>query len=210
MSIKIQTVKNLQYNANTYILKSADDSAIVYLIDIGNAEAVFEALEKIQRIDAIFLTHAHYDHICGINQIFSKHPDCLLYCSTYTAEALADSKLNLSFYHKTPVSYQGQNVIIINGDSKINLFDNIYLQVLETPGHNAGSLSFLVDDYIFTGDSLIPEFPVVTKLKSADKLQAADSILKIKSHTETTTKIFPGHGRAFLSTEINWDFYAAK
>lgn len=210
MSVDIQTVINLQYNSNTYLLKSAEESAIIYLIDIGNAEAVFKALKKNQKITAIFLTHAHYDHICGISQIFAKYPDCLLYCSAYTAEALADSKLNLSFYHKTPVSYQGQNVIIINGDSKINLFNNLNLQVLQTPGHNAGSLSFIVDKYIFTGDSLIPEFPVVTKLKSGNKLQAVESIQKIKNLSTTPTTIFPGHGKSFLAVEIDWAFYLKK
>ncbi len=210
MSVEITTIINVQYNANTYLLKNKTIRSCCYLIDIGNSEGILEALEQNQKISAIFLTHAHYDHICGINEILQKFPDCLVYCSGYTADALADSKLNLSFYHKTPVSFQGENVKVINAHDVINLFANVKLEVLETPGHNAGSLSFIIDNALFTGDSLIPEFSIVTKLKSGNKLQAVESILRIKSHSTITTTIFPGHGKPFPSKEINWDFYLSK
>ena len=206
----IITVINLQYNANTYLLKSKKPLRYCYLIDIGNSDGVFESLEEEQEIKAIFLTHAHYDHICGINEILEKFPDCQIYCSAYTAEALGDSKLNLSFYHKTPVSYIGSNVKIIAEGASIHLFDEVNLEVLETPGHNAGSLSFKVDTAIFTGDSLIPETAIVTKLKSGNKTDAQKSVTKIRNNSTIGTTVFAGHGRAYQSSEINWDFYLPK
>ena len=203
----ITTVINLQYNSNTYLIRSKEATLNCYLIDIGNSEGVLQSLQEQQEIKAIFLTHAHYDHICGINEILAHFPDCIIYCSEYTAKALSDSKLNLSFYHKTPVSYDGPNVKILTNGDFIQLFDGIALEALETPGHNAGSLSFKIDNDIFTGDSLIPEVSIVTKLKSGNKLQAAESILKIKSYSTTSTTIFPGHGKSFLAEEIDWNFY---
>lgn len=206
----ITTVINLQYNSNTYLIRSKEATLNCYLIDIGNSECVLQSLEVQQEIKAIFLTHAHYDHICGVNEILAHFPDCLIYCSEYTSKALSDSKLNLSFYHKTPVSYSGANVRILTDGDFIQLFDNLDLQVLETPGHNAGSLSFKIENTIFTGDSLIPECSIVTKLKSGNKLQAAESTIKIKDHSTTSTTIFPGHGKSFLAGEIDWNFYLSK
>lgn len=206
----ITTVINLQYNANTYLLRSKKSSFDCYLIDIGNSEVVLQSLQEQQEIKTIFLTHAHYDHICGINEILAHFPDCIIYCSAYTSKALSDSKLNLSFYHKTPVSYSGSNVKILADGDFIQLFDSIALEVLETPGHNAGSLSFKIENNIFAGDSLIPEFSIVTKLKSGNKLQATESIIKIKNHSTTSTTIFPGHGKSFLAGEIDWNFYLSK
>ena len=208
--MEITNVINLQYNANTYLLRSKKASFHCYLIDIGNSEVVLLSLKEQEKIKAIFLTHAHYDHICGINEILEHFPDCIIYCSEYTSKALSDSKLNLSFYHKTPVSYSGPNVKILADGDFIQLFDGLDVQVLETPGHNAGSLSFKIENNIFAGDSLIPEFSIVTKLKSGNKLQATESIIKIKNHSTTSTTIFPGHGKSFLAGEIDWNFYLSK
>lgn len=210
MTIEIQKVINKQYNSNTYILSNEKYEDVCYLIDIGNSDAVIDTLTANQKIKAIFLTHAHYDHICGINEIVEKFPACSIYCSEYTKAALRDSKLNLSFYHKTPISYLGSNIKLIAQGELLNLFDEVNIEVMETPGHNAGSLSFKIDTAIFTGDSLIPEVAIVTKLKSGNKIEAQNSVEKIKINSSIGTTIFPGHGREFQSSEIDWDFYFKK
>ena len=59
----------------------------------------------------------------------------------------------------------------------------------------------LTNDYIFTGDSYIPGFKVVTNLPKGNKIQALESVVKIKSLVEGRT-ICPGHGE-ILYTNIN-------
>jgi glyoxylase-like metal-dependent hydrolase (beta-lactamase superfamily II) len=207
MAITIHTFINEQYNANTYLIKSGSTDSGCYLIDIGNAEGVLKALKIHEEIKAIFLTHAHYDHICNIHDIVAKFPNCIIYCSAYTKEAMSDSKMNLSFYHKTPIKYTGNNLKIIIDQENINLFKGLALEVLETPGHNAGSLSYRIGQAIFTGDSLIPYLATVTKLKSGNKVAAQNSIIKIKSKIALEDVVFPGHGKSYRATEINWGFY---
>ena len=207
MSVTIQTFVNEQYNANTYLITNNLYDNSCYLIDIGNAERVLSTLKKHQEIKAVFLTHPHYDHISGINEIAAKFPDCKMYCSDYTKEALIDSKINLSFYHRTPVIYIGNKSIIITDKQTVALFDTVFLQVLATPGHNAGSLTFKIGQAIFTGDSFIPETAVVTKLKSGNKAQAQQSIARIRSFCLETDSIYPGHGKSMPSIKVDWDFY---
>lgn len=207
MSIKIESKINLFFNANTYIIKSISNEKECYLIDIGNATDILNDLAHGQYIKGIFLTHAHYDHICGINQIIDEFPNCTVFCSEYTKKALADSKINLSFYHQTPITYNGNNIEVINEKESINLFHAINIEVIETPGHNEGSLTFKIEDSIFTGDSLIPGTPVVTKLKSGNKTQALSSIIKIRNSIAKNATVYPGHGASILVDEIDWDFY---
>lgn len=207
MSIKIQVVTNEYFNANTYLLTSSVNDSACYLIDIGNYAGVIAKLEKNQYIKGVFLTHSHYDHICGINEIVEKFPECIIFCSKYTESALKDSKMNLSFYHKTPVTFKGNNIQIITEKDTLNIFKSLRVNIIETPGHNEGCLTFKIGPDIFTGDSLIPETAVVTKLKSGNKIDAQKSVIKIQSHTRKNDVIYPGHGKKFEAAKINWNFY---
>lgn len=205
--LKISCFKHEDFTSNTYLLTHPIFEQDVYLIDIGNSPAVLNALRPHQQVKGIFLTHAHYDHIYGINDILEKFPKCKIYCSEYAHRGLESEKLNLSFYHDYPVVYKGENVNVISDKMLFELYLGCSIRVFETPGHNEGSLSFKINNTIYTGDSLIPHFVVVTKLKSGNKTEAKKSIFKLKNLVRIGDIIYPGHGREYQSQEINWDFY---
>lgn len=207
MCFTIQYFTNEEFDSNTYLIKNKNDANSCYLIDAGQSEKVFDALTKSDKIIAIFLTHAHYDHICGINQIMARFPECIVYCSELTKKALADSKINLSFYHNKPTIFISNKIIVVTEENKIEIYPQIHVAILETPGHNEGCLSFKIDNAIFTGDSLIPGITVVTKLKSGNKLLAKRNIIKIQKYTSLEAVIYPGHGKSFDSRQIDWSFY---
>lgn len=87
------------------------------------------------------------------------------------------------------------------------LFENSHLKVLETKGHNEGSLSFAIKEGIFTGDALIPGIPVVAKLKSGNKEHAKKSVQIIYQSLESEQNIYPGHGPIFKKSDLNWSLY---
>lgn len=188
---------NSIFNSNTYILedKSCD---YCWLIDIGDAEPF---LDK-DNIKGIFLTHTHFDHIYGINKIIEKFPDCTIYTSKSGSESLYSDKLNLSKYHESPLIFKGDNVRILNENDKIELFPNIFLEVKETPGHCPSCLTYYTDNYIFTGDSYIPNIKVVTNLPKGNKVQAQESVENIKKNIGSRT-ICPGHGEILESKVDN-------
>jgi len=207
MHTEIHLFINEDYNSNTYLIKNKDIENLCYLIDAGQSEKVLNALEENDEIRAIFLTHAHYDHICGINRITARFPNCTVYCAQYTKEALADSKMNLSFYHKLPTTYVSNNTIVVKDQDTIEIYPNSSIKIWETAGHNEGCISYKIGKVIFTGDTLIPGVKVVTKLKSGNKLQALQSIQKIKSNSNPNDTIFPGHGSCILTSDVDWHFY---
>ena len=166
-----------------------------------------DGIKNNQSIKGVFITHAHYDHISGINEITTRFPKCIVYCSSYTKEALADSKINLSFYLQRPTAFVSDKIRVVKEQDTIELFANHYVEIWETPGHNAGCLSFKIDQAIFTGDTLIPNVAVVTKLKSGSKEEAKKSVFRIQNKVSLNDIIYPGHGKSIESTKINWGFY---
>lgn len=207
MEFKIKKFILKSSNSNTYLIQSEVDEKRCYLIDAGNGVEAMRALQPNQNIDAIFLTHAHYDHIAHIEDVIEKFPNCKIYCSEYTRMALADNKLNLSFYHGTPLTFTGEQIKVIKEKDAVSVFNQEKMIILETPGHNEGCLTFQLRNYFFTGDALIPNIPIVTKLKSGNKQQAKESALKIKMATDENSIICPGHLNMIKSTEINWNIY---
>ena len=162
-----------------------------YLIDIGDFDAALSILPKGAIICGVFVTHGHHDHINGLNKLKKAFPECTVYASEKGAKMLQSPKDNLSFYIEKPFAYDGEVNILHDGD-RVELFEGITLEVVSTPGHHPSCLSFLIDNYIFTGDSYIPDVSVVTNLPGGNKRIAMESVAKIIEIGKGKT-ICPGH-----------------
>ncbi len=187
------------YTSNIYKINIGDN---VWFVDMGNAKLAIESLSVNEKVRGVLITHAHYDHIYGINEFCETFPECLVFASEYAKDGLFSDKLNLSFYHENPIIYEGGKVEIIKDKDEIYLDTNHVIKCLYTPGHNLGSMCFKIGNYLFTGDSFIPGIPVVTKLKSGDKQQNELSLQRIKSLIEADTIVCPGHGPMFKNGTV--------
>lgn len=144
-------------------------------------------------VEAILMTHAHFDHIYGLNHVIEKNPMAKVYTNAIGAEMLVDSRKNLSKYHENPFTFdKPQNIVIVNDNDEIEFTDGIKTKAMFTPGHNPSCTTWLIGDNLFTGDSYIPGIKTVTNLPGADKKQALESEAKLKRLGERY-QIFPGH-----------------
>lgn len=196
----VKQVVNSVFTSNTYIISKAKHNW-VWLVDIGDFEKVFKELPKDSIVKGVFITHPHFDHIYGINKLIDLQPNCTVYTSEHGKNGLFSDKLNLSYYHQEPIEFMGSKIQILCEDSKIELYENSYLEVLETPGHDWGCLTYKVDNYLFTGDSYIPNVKVVTKLKGGDKEESLKSLKKIMNNISKKTIVCPGHGNIVSENE---------
>ena len=191
---------NSRFTSNTYILSHPkyDD---VWVVDPGDTDAVFEWMKAHSKtvISSILLTHAHFDHIYGMNEIISRYPQCVVYIANdYGREALSNPKTNGSKYTEEGAIVIAPEGIIKFYDDTMYLWPNVEMRAFNTPGHSDDSQCFIVDGMLFTGDTLILDVRTVTKLKggSVEKLNETVKILaELKGRG---LKVMPGHEEEFL------------
>jgi hydroxyacylglutathione hydrolase len=181
-------------NSNTFLISHSNYPNEFFLIDAGIAKPIINELPAKAEIKGVFLTHGHFDHISGLANLLDVFPTLTLYCHKYTSQLLCDTRLNLSLYLNSPITIKHNFQVNCSEGDSFELFNDCKLIVYHTPGHNTGSLCFGLDNFLFTGDSYIPNLKVVTKLKSGDAIESRKSLKRIKTDLlQLHPLVMPGH-----------------
>ena len=168
------------YQTNCYMVWGEGDKCV--LIDPGYmpAELLAQVQSQGKKLEAILLTHGHFDHVGAVRDIVAE-TDCKVYiCDLETAlpEGLTAGKLYYTH------SYNDGDQVEAAG---------LTFKVLHTPGHTPGGVCLVCEDVIFSGDTLFAssigrtDFPggsYDTLKKSLQKLTALSGDFRV----------FPGHG----------------
>ena len=162
----IHNTVNTYFCSCTYVLTVDDFS---WLVDCGDVEPIL-SLIKGKNLIGVLLTHAHFDHIYGLNELLKLFPNTLVYTNECGTETLLDARKNMSLYHETPfVLERPDNIRIVNDGDEIELDKGITAKVVATSGHHPSCLTYIISDAIFTGDSYIPGIKVVANLPKGNK-----------------------------------------
>lgn len=146
------------------------------------------------RVCAILLTHAHFDHIMGIDRLkpILNAPLMMHEADRAIYDNLPQYAGMFGFKAQTPVPvdrYFQAGDVISYGDRRVT--------VLETPGHSPGGVSFLSDDSppcVFTGDALFAGGVGRTDFPSASFDVLSQSIQTQLYTLPEKTVVYPGHG----------------
>jgi hydroxyacylglutathione hydrolase len=146
--------------------------------------------------EALLLTHAHVDHIAGVEEVRRAFPG--LAVSIHEAERnwLGDSVANLSAAMGSPVHARPAETLLKDGDTRT--LGGTHWQVLHTPGHSPGSVAFWCPaaKVIISGDALFSGSIGRTDFPGSDFEILAKSI-RTKLYTlPHETVVLPGHGPA--------------
>ena len=164
------------------------------VIDPGGPFDELDSILKTENagLDAIVLTHAHFDHIGGIPSILEKHP-VPVYVHSSEFDFFEDDKLNVSSYFGRPFRCTISPTALTLPKCKIGSFE---LEVLHTPGHTRGSCVFLIDQYMFSGD-----------MPTGSYSQMNESLHRLKK-LYINYIVYPGHGPAStLEHEKQWNSF---
>lgn len=181
--LQIKTLTLGQYETNCYILYSEASSDCI-VIDPGyEPERVLEAVKSLNKhLQAILLTHGHFDHVGGVREIFAQ-TDCDIYLCP--ADCAMPEQMTAGPLCYT-CSYQEGDVLSLAG---------LTLRVLQTPGHTPGSVCLLCDGNLFSGDTLFAGSCGRTDLPGGSWNDLQTSLSRLKA-LEGSFTVYPGHGEA--------------
>lgn len=177
---------------NCYILGD-DKTKIAAVIDPGDEpERIVERLEKRKlQCTHILLTHAHVDHVSGINGVV-KATGANVYIHKDDAFMLKSAPVQALAFGMKP--FLPPKVDRYLEDGEIIEIGNLKVKVLHTPGHSSGGVCFLVEKCIFVGDTIFQGSIGRTDLPGGNYNELINSIETKIFTLPDDTVIYPGHG----------------
>lgn len=181
----IKTIPVGEIGANCYIIMDEATKETVVLDPGGEGKKLEAILNKMgAKLKYILLTHGHFDHVGAV-------------------EYLAD-RFNVPFYiNKLEEEYAKKDNYVFGKlrkadgylrDGDIISFGSHNIKVIETPGHSKGGVSLLVEDKLFTGDTLFMGSIGRTDFLGGDYDEIIQSIKSKLLPLGNNIEVYPGHG----------------
>jgi glyoxylase-like metal-dependent hydrolase (beta-lactamase superfamily II) len=175
---------------NSYMVVNNDKGIV---IDPGSG--VEPLLNKAESdgvtIEAVIATHGHIDHIDGVN-IAKGKTGAPFYISAPDSELVKNVQMQANMFGLPPVAaITAEKELPSSGDIKIAGLD---CALFYTPGHSRGSVSILIEDYLFSGDVLFNYSIGRTDLPGGDYDELINSIRKNLLIMPDETRVLSGHG----------------
>ena len=189
--IKIHTLPLGSYQTNCYIVyeETANSCAV---IDPGySPERVLEFVGKLGlTVDAVLLTHGHFDHVGGVEAIV-KASGCALWMreGDYTQRK---NPQNDFFY---PIHDCDFTEVRFCEEGEHIHAGGLTFTTMETPGHTWGSVCYVCENAIFSGDTLFAGSCGRTDLPGGDWQTIMLSLERL-AELEGDFDIYPGHGES--------------
>ncbi len=188
MEIKAVTLGHIQ--SNCYMI-STDKAALV--IDPGfNSVVVTDFLKEAKDKERfILLTHAHFDHIGGALNLRNA-TNTKIAIGNKDNPVLSNTHYNLSDRFHAKLEPFSADLLL--SDQQIITVGDITIKTIFTPGHTAGGVCYLIEDKLFSGDTLFYRSIGRTDFYDGNYSDIEKSIKKLYNTLPDTTVVFAGHG----------------
>ena len=157
----------------TYLMASAKGREAVIIDPV--IENVNEYIQLLKNLDLklvkVIDTHIHADHVTGASKL-KQETSCTTLMGEHTPAETVEIKVK---------------------DNEIINIDNLKFKSLYTPGHTSDSYSFLLDNYLFTGDTLLINGTGRTDFQNGSSIDAYNSLFNKILKLPEETIVYPGH-----------------
>ena len=157
----------------TYLIASAKGrEAIIIDPVIENVGEYIKLLEELDlKLVKVIDTHIHADHVTGASKL-KQETNCTTLMGEHTPAETVEIKVK---------------------DNEIIDIDSLKIKSLYTPGHTSDSYSFLLDNYLFTGDTLLINGTGRTDFQNGNSKDAYNSLFNNLLKLPEETLVYPGH-----------------
>lgn len=180
---------------NCYIVIDEKKKEAIVIDPAGNVQKIIEILENLNaKLEYIYLTHCHADHINGVNELKnSKGGKVLIHRNG--RENLKNGIPILSDYIGIPPLNVKEDAIV--DDEDILHVGDIEFKVIHTPGHtNDGTSLYCKEEgMLFSGDTLFKGAWGRVDLPTSNFDDIMNSIIKKLLILPNETIVYPGHGK---------------
>lgn len=176
---------------NNMYLVSDEETKKAVLIDATEDTPELIEYAKEYDVEYVLLTHGHFDHILGLTALKQALNAQALICS---ADMVISDNINefTNLFGMPDVEPPVYEKFIKDGD--IIKVGNLEIRVIQTPGHTEGGVCYLIEDKLFSGDTLFRGSVGRTDLFGGNFRKLSDSIKNKLFKLDKTIQVFPGHG----------------
>ncbi|MCB9844491.1 MAG: MBL fold metallo-hydrolase [Phycisphaeraceae bacterium] len=183
------------FETNCYVV-AVPDCPVCWIVDAGFGPSDLIDFVQDQALvpDAVILTHAHADHIAGVDSVLASFPGTRLLIHEAERAWLDDPQQNLSASMGFSVTCRDATGTIAEGD--VLSIGGTHWRVLHTPGHSPGGISLVHDasHQVLVGDALFAGSIGRTDFPTSDHALLERSIRQKLYALPAETVVFPGHG----------------
>lgn len=161
----------------SYVIVDAATGRAAVVDPAWDAATIAARLEGLgASLDAVLLTHAHFDHVNAVGPLLERVP-----ADVYMSAAEIDA-----------YGFRSDRLQAMEDGDAVRLGETLIGSIL-TPGHTAGGLCFQLDDALFTGDTIFTEGCGVCTAPGADPRELFRSVQRIRQRVAPGARVYPGH-----------------
>ena len=195
--MKISVLQVGPIGTNCYLLEDESTNAAAVIDPGGEGARILDrAKADGVEIKLILLTHAHFDHTGGVDELCKALPGVPVYLHPADAQLLGTQVFPAIGVDTVPY-----------GEGDTLTLGSLTISVLHTPGHTPGGVCLQVEDALFTGDTLFQGSMGRTDFPGGSYEQLMASLKRL-GQLPGDYHVFPGHmGASTLETERKTNYY---
>lgn len=172
--VRIAKMNVGEFDNCAYVVACVASDRAVIVDAAAEADRILAACADVN-VDAILTTHGHFDHIQVLDEV-------------------KDSLGVPWMMHLADVEIAGREPDAPLSHGQEHIIGEVAIHVRHTPGHTPGSVSFVLEPVVFSGDTLFPGGPGATRWDYSSFGQIMDSVEEHLFTLPESTIVYPGHG----------------
>lgn len=180
-------------STNCYIIMEESKKRALIVDPGGDADRIMNKIKELQvSVDAILLTHGHFDHMLAADALREKY-QVKVYLGQDDSELIKNPMENVSGMFGKPISTHADVVL---QDGQVLELAGFEIKVLATPGHTKGGVCYYIEkeSVAFSGDTIFQASVGRSDFPTGSGASLSKSIREKIFTLPEDTQLFPGHG----------------